>query len=524
MARKRASFVLLVSAAVILGSALSPLDGAAARGRRGPRPTNGAVFVPPGFSPVVIFGLNSVQLQQDAQVHSGAVVVNDAAAGATLGCSNRKLCVGIGASTPAGYAVKADSIQIKSQGAIFGSAFCNSLVNNGSQPGLACSPLALPVFPNPPSFTAESPRPSAADVNVPAGGSATLPPGDYGTIVAQQGAVVTMTGGIYNVRELDFRQDSALRFQARSEVRVEGKLSFDEDSFVGPAPGAGIGASDVVFFVAGTNGNNGNLGATPKAAKIGIGATAQASFYVPFGTLHLRQNSVATGAFLARDVDVGPGVDVHLDSWFANRAPIAHPQDVNTQGATSITITLTGEDPDGDDLVFTIVSGPTEGSLSAVTQGPPPAPGDPPGCAPEECTTPPVPNRTSATVVYTPFGAGDVEDSFVFAVQDPGGKTGMAPVRINPTGDPTTPDPPLTTVAARDVVAETTKDHTVTVRLEADAPGDTSLTFSIVAGSGPDHGSLSSVIQGSETPQRSATVTYSPDEGFIGSDSFDFSA
>ena len=523
MARKRASFVLLVSTAVLLGTALSPLDGSAAR-RRGPRPTAGAVFVPPGFSPVVVFGLNSVQLQQGAEVHSGDVVVNDDEPGATLGCGDRKLCVGIAASTPAGYAVKADSIQVKAQGALLGSAFCNSLVNNGSQPNLSCSPLTLPVFPNPPSFTAESGRPSAADVTVAAGGSATLPPGDYGTIVAHHDAVVTMTGGIYNVRALDFRESTALRFQARSEVRVEGKLSFDEGSFVGPAPGSGLAASDLVFFVAGINGTSGNLGATPKAAKLGIAATVQASFYVPFGTLHLRQNTVATGAFLARDVDVGPGVDVHLDSWFANRAPIAHPQDVATQGAPSITITLTGEDPDGDDLVFSIVSGPTEGTLGSVVQGPPPAPGDPPGCVPEECTTPPVPNRNSATVVYTPFASGDLEDSFVFMVQDPGGKTGMATVRINPAGDPTTPDPPLTTVAARDVFAETTKDHSVTVRLEADAPGETSLTFAIVAGSGPDNGSLSSVVQGSESPQRSATVTYSPDEGFLGSDSFDFSA
>jgi hypothetical protein len=523
MARNRASFALLVATAVLLGAALSPLEGWSARGRR-PRPTVGAAFVPAGFSPVVIFAINSVHLQQDSQVHSGAVVVNTGDPGATLGCSNRKLCVGIGASTPAGYAAKADSIQVKSQGAILGSAFCNSLVNNGSQPNLTCSPLALPVFPNLPSFTAESPRDSAADVTVPAGGSATLPPGDYGTIVALQDAVVTMTGGIYNVRELDFRQDTTLRFEAHSEVRIEGKLSIDEDSFVGPAPGAGVTAADIVFFVAGVNGSNGNLGATPKAAKIGIGATAQASFYVPFGTLHIRQNATATGAFLARDVDVGPGVDVHLESYFANRAPIAHPQDVVTQGAAAITITLTGEDPDGDDLVFSIASGPTQGSLGAVTQGPPPSPGDPPGCTPDECTTPPVPNRTSATVVYTPFGSGDVEDSLVFAVQDPGGKIGMAPVRINPAGDPTTPDPPLTTVAARDAVAETTRDHAVTVRLEADAPGETSLTFAIVAGSGPDHGSLSGVVQGGETPQRSATVTYTPDEGFLGGDGFEFSA
>src|SRR5699024_23139 len=153
----------------------------------------GKSYVPAGFSPVVIFAANSVHLQQGSQVHGGSVVVNASGSGATLGCGNRRLCVGIAASTPAGYAVKADSIQVKSQGAVLGSAFCNSLLDNGSQPGLSCSPLVLPVFPILPAFASEAPRDSAADVTVPEGGSATLPPGDYGLIKAREHAVVTMT-------------------------------------------------------------------------------------------------------------------------------------------------------------------------------------------------------------------------------------------------------------------------------------------------------------------------------------------
>jgi hypothetical protein len=51
-----------------------------------------------------------------------------------------------------------------------------------------------------------------------------------------------------------------------------------------------------------------------------------------------------------------------------------------------------------------------------------------------------------------------------------------------------------------------------------------SLTFSIVSGTGPFHGSLGTVTQGSEVPQRSATVVYSPDAGYVGPDSFQFQA
>jgi len=484
-----------------------------------------AGFVPPGFSPVVIFATNSVDLDQGSQVMSGSVVVNTGGSGQTLGCSNRRLCVGISATTPAGYAAKADSIQIKSQGAILGTASCNSLVNNGSQTGLTCSPLTLPVFAQPPAFTEGNPHPGASDVHVPQNGTATLAAGDYGILDARQNAVVTLGAGIYNVEEIDFGTSTTLQFLGPAEVRVRGKLSIDENSFVGPATGSGIDASDIVFFVAGVNGNTGTFGATPKAAKIGINCDAQANFYVPNGTLQVRQNASVEGALLARDVQVGQGVTVSLDSFFANQAPSADPLHVATAGATSITITLTGHDPDGDDLVFSIVpdTGPTHGSLGPVTQGPPASPGNPPGCSPDDCIDPPVPARTSATVVYTPAATGDVEDDFVFAVTDTSGQVGTAAVRINPAGDPTTPDPPLTTAVARDVFAETTKDHDVVVQLEGDAPDGVSLTFAIVAGSGPAHGSLSAVTQGSESPQRFATVTYQPDAGFTGSDSFGFS-
>src|SRR4029079_594085 len=56
------------------------------------------------------------------------------------------------------------------------------------------------------------------------------------------------------------------------------------------------------------------------------------------------------------------------------------------------------------------------------------------------------------------------------------------------------------------------------------APAGVSLTFSLVASTGPFHGTLGAVTQGSEVPERSATVVYTPDSGFTGADSFQFQA
>ena len=47
-----------------------------------------------------------------------------------------------------------------------------------------------------------------------------------------------------------------------------------------------------------------------------------------------------------------------------NRAPIADGQSVSTDEDTPLEITLTGIDPDGDSLIYTVMDFPTNGTLS----------------------------------------------------------------------------------------------------------------------------------------------------------------
>ena len=483
------------------------------------------------FDDAVIVATNSAFLEQNSQVVDGDVVVNDASPGPTL-ASQKELTIGLGVTTPAGFAVKADSIRVRSSAVVGGDVFCNEL-DDGSG-AVTCTALPLPVFAALPPFVAAEPRPDAADVHVASGGSAVLAPGDYGDVTVKQNGSLLFTGGIYNLRSLDAGIAVNLVFAAPSEVRIAGRFDTDQSSYVGPQPGAAVTAADVVFYVAGINGAGGNLGATPKAAQIGLGNSVEANFYVPNGTLWLRQGSVATGSFIGRDVDVGIGVTVTLDSFFANRPPSAAPQDVFTNGAGAVEITLTGSDPDGDDLTFTIAGPPSQGTLGAVTQDPPPFPGDPPGCNPDNdpLCLPPDPPRTSARVTYTPDTAGDEEDGFIFQVADPDGAFGMAVVRINPPDAPEGPSPdPIDTVVAFDAAAETAVELAVTIVLLGGAPcdgdcdgigEDVPLTFSIAAG--PAHGTLEDLTQGAETPRRTASVTYAPADDFEGDDAFDFTA
>ncbi|MCP3938769.1 MAG: hypothetical protein GY708_25760, partial [Actinomycetia bacterium] len=273
-----------------------------------------SVPVPPGFADAVVVALNSAHMRQGSDVISGDFVVNDAASGPTL-TSGQELTLGLSTTTPAGFAVKADRLKVKSSAIVSGDALCNDLTDNSGS--VTCDPLPLPVFPFLPPFFEADLGPGVQDVTVNIGESLQLAPGDYGDILVKKNGVLTFTGGIYNVRSLNGGVSVELLFDAASEVRIEGKFDTDQNSIVGPADGSGLAASDIIFYVAGINGNNGNLGATPKAAQIGLNNVVDANFYVPYGTLFLRKNSDAAGAFIGLDVTVGEGVQVWLDSFFA---------------------------------------------------------------------------------------------------------------------------------------------------------------------------------------------------------------
>jgi Bacterial Ig domain len=159
-----------------------------------------------------------------------------------------------------------------------------------------------------------------------------------------------------------------------------------------------------------------------------------------------------------------------------NQAPIANPQSLSAAEDTPLDIVLTGSDPDCNPLTYSVVSGPNHGTLS--------------GIAP--------------SLTYTPSANYNGADSFTFVVND-----GQA------TSDPATVD--ITVLAVNDApVADpqsaTTRWYTpVAITLTgSDVDGD-ALTFSIATP--PEHGTLSGTAP---------DVTYTPDPGFGGPDSFAF--
>jgi hypothetical protein len=159
-----------------------------------------------------------------------------------------------------------------------------------------------------------------------------------------------------------------------------------------------------------------------------------------------------------------------------NQAPTANDQSVTINEDMVKTITLTGSDPENDPLTYSLVTQPQHGALT--------------GTAPK--------------LTYKPAANYNGSDSFTFKVNDGTGDSNVATVSItiNPVNDrPNAKPQNLTTTY------QTAKAITL---VGTDVDGDP-LTYTVTAQ--PLHGSLTGTVP---------DVTYTPEAGFAGLDSFKF--
>ena len=169
-----------------------------------------------------------------------------------------------------------------------------------------------------------------------------------------------------------------------------------------------------------------------------------------------------------------------------NDAPTANAQTVTTNEDTSKEITLSGNDVDGDNLSYSVVSGPTHGTLSG----------------------------TGANLTYTPDENYNGSDSFTYKAND--GSLDSDPATVNITVTAVNDAP-----VAKDDSYSTNEDTQLNITAPGVLGNDTdvdsaSLTAAKVLNSGPAHGTLTLNADGS--------FTYTPDANFNGSDSFTYKA
>lgn len=174
------------------------------------------------------------------------------------------------------------------------------------------------------------------------------------------------------------------------------------------------------------------------------------------------------------DVDSAPAM-VTLNMTL-NHVPMADLQSVTTAEDTPTVINLTGSDPDGDTVVYSVVTVPSHGSLSG----------------------------TAPNLTYSPNKNFSGPDSFTFKVNDGTADSALTTVAITVAPEN---DPPV----ANNIDISVMEDMPVPVTLVGIDPDGDSLAYSIVTK--PSNG----ILSGTEP-----NMSYTPNTNFNGLDSFTF--
>lgn len=164
----------------------------------------------------------------------------------------------------------------------------------------------------------------------------------------------------------------------------------------------------------------------------------------------------------------------------SNDQPVAEGISITTQEDTPASITLAGIDSDGDPLSFHVLTEPSHGGLSG----------------------------TEARMIYTPGKDFNGSDNFTYKVSDGSKESTAATVSIEVTG---VNDPPM----ADDDFAKTREDTPVVMidvlTNDTDVDGDKLIVLGVKQGK-----------NGSVTISTNNMLTYTAEENFYGSDSFEY--
>ena len=190
-------------------------------------------------------------------------------------------------------------------------------------------------------------------------------------------------------------------------------------------------------------------------------------------------NGTDTFTFKANDGTIDSNTaTVTITITSVNDKPVAQDQSVASAEDTAKDITLVATDADGESLIYTVVNGPTNGTLSG----------------------------TAPNLTYTPNANFHGTDSFTFKANDGTIDSNTATVTITVTA---VNDAPVAEAQS----ATTLEDTAIEITLVAtDADGDT-LTYTVV--DVPTNGTLSGTAP---------NLTYTPNANFVGTDSFTFKA
>jgi len=172
-----------------------------------------------------------------------------------------------------------------------------------------------------------------------------------------------------------------------------------------------------------------------------------------------------------------------METPVTNHAPVSRDMNITTPADANVTITLTANDADDDNLTFTVVQQPEHGVLS--------------GTAPD--------------LIYTPAQDYNGTDFFTYTANDGTIDSNISTVNITVIANNPLPENNNTAPVAHDQNVTLNEDTNISITLNATDADDDNLTYIIVQQ--PAHGSISGTAP---------NLTYTPDADYNSTDSFTF--
>ncbi len=215
--------------------------------------------------------------------------------------------------------VVGDTVALAPQSSIYG-LVDNFLINHGGTilgTRVDTMPVPFVAMPAFPAVTA-----GRQNITVSRNRPITLAAGSYGKVHVTAGATLTLDGGLYQIQSLDVDRGATVLFASAVDLRIVDTLDADRDVKLITAPG--VRASQAVIYVANVDDKGPNRAVDSfdgdagghVAANIGENSVVQANIYAQTGSVWLKSNVQATGAFIGQHVRVGSGATLKLDSAF----------------------------------------------------------------------------------------------------------------------------------------------------------------------------------------------------------------
>jgi hypothetical protein len=241
----------------------------------------------------IIIGKNSV-------ISSGDIGVNNNTEGVSL-------LLGKNVQLPdSSSIVKANTIQLLPEVQIWEIAYNYLQMHKTALiQGVETTTLDLPVasLPQIPPVS-----PGTTDVKVKRNKEIEISQGEYDNVVGQRNSKLIFTGGVYHMNQFRTERNVQLIFKKPTELRITTTLSIGNgNTIIGDLE---IVASDILFYIIGDN------CIRDTCVKIGRNCIINANVYSPQGSILIKKNTIANGAFIGQIICIQNNVHLSLDNSF----------------------------------------------------------------------------------------------------------------------------------------------------------------------------------------------------------------